>query len=46
MLPEVGQEELSILRRLGLTRLVEERELGAVLRPRSESVSTSVPETA
>ena len=46
VLPEVAREQLGILRRLGLTRLVQERELGAVLRPRSEFVSTSVPETA
>jgi hypothetical protein len=46
VLPEVAREQLGILRRLGLTRLVEERELGAVLRPRSEFVSTQTTKTA
>ena len=46
VLPEVGREPVGILRRLGLTRLVEERELAAALRPRSEFVSTEATEPA
>ena len=46
VLPKVGREELGILRRLGLTRLVEERELAVALTPRSEFVSTETNETA
>ena len=46
VLPEVARDQLGILRRLGLTRLVEERELGAVLRPRSEFVPTQTTKTA
>jgi hypothetical protein len=46
VLPKVGREELGILRRLGMTRLVEERELAVALTPRSEFVSTETNETA
>jgi transposase len=46
VLPEIGREQLALLRRLGLTRLVEQRQLGAALRPRSEFVPTESDETA
>jgi hypothetical protein len=46
VLPEIGREQLALLRRLGLTRLVEQRQLGAALRPRSEFVPTEADETA
>jgi transposase len=46
VLPHIGAEDLALLRRLGLTRLVDERELVAVLTPRSEFGSTEPTETA
>jgi hypothetical protein len=46
VLPEVAREQLGILRQLGLTRLVQERELAAALKPRSEFVSTETNKTA
>jgi hypothetical protein len=46
VLPHIGREEMALLRRLGLTRLVDPRELGAALTPRSEFVSTEPDEVA
>jgi len=46
VLPQISREDLAVLRRLGLTRLVEQRELGAALTPRSEFVPTEPDETA
>ena len=46
VLPQVSAEDRALLRRLGLTRLVEPGELRAALRPRSEFVSTSADGTA
>jgi transposase len=46
VLPQVDRDQLAVLRRLGLTRLVEQRELGAALTPRSEFVPTEPDETA
>ena len=46
VLPQIGREEMAVLRRLGLPRLVEQRELGAALTPRSEFVPTEANETA
>jgi hypothetical protein len=40
VLPQIAPEEIAILRRLRLTRLVEPRELRAALTPRSKFVST------
>jgi hypothetical protein len=44
VLPQVDRQEMGILRRLGLTRLVDQRELAAALTPRSEFASTSEDE--
>lgn len=41
VLPQPSPEETSILRELGLTRLVDQRDLAASLTPRSEFASTS-----
>jgi transposase len=46
VLPHVAREQLAVLRRLGLTRLGEQRQLGATLTPRSEFVPTEADETA
>ena len=46
VLPQVDREQMVLLRRLRLTRLVEQRELGAALTPRSEFVPTGGDETA
>ena len=46
VLPQIGRQEIAVLRRLGLTRLVDQRELGAALTPRSEFVPTEPDETA
>jgi hypothetical protein len=46
VLPRSSAEEVAILRRLGLTRLVDPRELRAALTPRSEFVSTEAEEEA
>jgi hypothetical protein len=46
VLPRSSPEEAAILRRLGLTRLVDPRELRAALTPRSEFVSTEAAEVA
>ena len=46
VLPQIGARELQLLRRLGLTRLADERELVAALTPRSEFGSTEPTETA
>lgn len=45
VLPKVDRETMGLLRRLKLTRLVDPRELGAALSPRSEFVPTERPET-
>jgi hypothetical protein len=46
VLPQTSPEQTVILRRLGLTRLVDQRELVAALTPRSEFVSTEPDEVA
>ena len=46
VLPQPCAQETRILRRLGLTRLTDQRELAAALTPRSEFVSTEPDETA
>jgi hypothetical protein len=46
VLPHIAPEEMAILRRLGLTRLAEPRELRAALTPRSGFVSTDDDEVA
>ena len=46
VLPQVTAEQMAVLRRLRLTRLVQQRELRAALTPRSEFVSTAPNETA
>ncbi|MFC1642729.1 transposase [Myxococcota bacterium] len=46
VLPEVDREDMAVLRRLKLTRLVDQRELGAALTPRSEFVPTRPHEVA
>jgi hypothetical protein len=46
VLPQPSPERTAILRRLGLTRLVDQRELVAALPPRSEFVSTAPDEVA
>jgi hypothetical protein len=46
VLPQSSPEEVAILRRLHLTRLVDPRELRAALTPRSEFVSTEAEEVA
>ena len=46
VLPHIGAGELALLRRLGLTRLVDERGLVAALTPRSEFAPTEPTETA
>jgi transposase len=46
VLPQIGARELQLLRRLGLMRLADERELVAALTPRSEFGSTEPTETA
>jgi transposase len=46
VLPHPSREQTAILRRLGLTRLVDPRELRVALTPRSEFVSTEVEEVA
>jgi hypothetical protein len=46
VLPLPTRQQTKILRRLGLTRLVDQREVGLALRPRSEFASTSNEEVA
>ena len=46
VLAHVDREQMALLRRLGLTRLGEQRQLGAALTPRSEFVPTEADETA
>jgi hypothetical protein len=46
VLPQPSAEQTAILRRLGLTRLVDQRELAAALTPRAEFVSTEAEEVA
>jgi transposase len=46
VLPQAREQETRILRRLGLTRLVDERELAAALTPRSEFGPTEDDEAA
>jgi hypothetical protein len=46
VVPHPTREQTAILRRLGLTRLVDQRELAAALTPRSEFVSTEPNEVA
>jgi hypothetical protein len=46
VVPLPTREQTKILRRLGLTRLVDQREVGLALRPRSEFASTSEEEVA
>ena len=46
VLPQPREQQTRILRRLGLTRLTDPRELAAALTPRSEFVSTEPDETA
>jgi transposase len=46
VLPQVDAEQMTVLRRLRLTRLVQQRELRAALTPRSEFVPTEPDETA
>jgi hypothetical protein len=46
VLPQIAPEQMALLRRLRLTRLVEPRELRAALSSRSEFVSTVPHETA
>jgi hypothetical protein len=46
VLPQPSREQTAILRRLGLTRLVDQRQLAAALTPRSEFVSTEPDEVA
>jgi transposase len=46
VLPQPSAEQTAILRRLGLTRLIDQRELAAALTPRSEFVPTEAEEVA
>jgi len=46
VLPHASPEETAILRRLGLTRLIDQKELAATLTPRSEFGSTEAEEVA
>ncbi|MEJ2150332.1 MAG: hypothetical protein P8Z40_12750 [Chloroflexota bacterium] len=46
VVPLPSREQTRLLKRLGLTRLVDQREVGLALRPRSEFASTSEEETA
>jgi hypothetical protein len=46
VLPHPSPEQTAILRRLGLTRLLDQRELLAALTPRSEFVPTGPHEVA
>ena len=46
VVPLPTREQTKILRRLGLSRLVDQREVGLALRPRSEFASTSEEEVA
>jgi len=46
VLPQPSAEQTAILRRLGLTRLVDQRELAAALTPRSEFLPTEAEEVA
>ena len=46
VVPLPSREQTKILKRLGLTRLVDQREVGLALRPRSEFASTEPHEVA